>query len=194
MNILVIGKGFDIAHGLNTQYKEFLDIINLFNHMKDIDYNTSFEDFTKEIKGKKVENKFMEYLNCKLAGGKIEDETNIFSDIKENNFWFSYFSMIYENKLKEKDNWIDFEKTIKEVIKVLEKIRWNNGMPIIRYSADKNIESSIINAINTRGINVFYNHEKFIDILEKDLIKLIRCLEIYLEKFVKESVIDTISP
>lgn len=29
MNILVIGNGFDLAHGLSTEYKNFLEIINL---------------------------------------------------------------------------------------------------------------------------------------------------------------------
>ena len=31
MNILVIGNGFDIAHGLPTQYSDFLEYIQAIN-------------------------------------------------------------------------------------------------------------------------------------------------------------------
>lgn len=31
MNILVLGNGFDLAHGLPTKYKDFLDLVERFN-------------------------------------------------------------------------------------------------------------------------------------------------------------------
>ena len=30
MNILVVGNGFDLAHGLPTKYSDFLDFITLY--------------------------------------------------------------------------------------------------------------------------------------------------------------------
>ena len=35
MNILVIGNGFDIAHGLPTQYGDFLNFIRKYYEYKD---------------------------------------------------------------------------------------------------------------------------------------------------------------
>ncbi len=34
MNILVIGNGFDIAHGLPTKYVNFLEFVQAFNRVK----------------------------------------------------------------------------------------------------------------------------------------------------------------
>ena len=31
MNILILGNGFDIAHELPTNYKDFLDLVERFN-------------------------------------------------------------------------------------------------------------------------------------------------------------------
>ena len=39
MNILVIGNGFDLAHGLPTTYTNFLEFIEAFTGI--IDYNGS---------------------------------------------------------------------------------------------------------------------------------------------------------
>lgn len=50
MNILMIGNGFDLAHGLNTRYKDFLYMINIFDNIKNINEKTQFDEFTKDIK------------------------------------------------------------------------------------------------------------------------------------------------
>lgn len=34
MNILVIGNGFDLAHGLDTRYIDFLTVINLYRELE----------------------------------------------------------------------------------------------------------------------------------------------------------------
>lgn len=53
MNILMIGNGFDLAHNLCTTYIDFLNMINIFNNIKNIDVKTQFDEFTKNIKYKK---------------------------------------------------------------------------------------------------------------------------------------------
>ena len=51
MNILVIGNGFDIAHGLPTQYKDFLNFIRKYYLFKDFDdaSDQGCEDFKQII-------------------------------------------------------------------------------------------------------------------------------------------------
>lgn len=53
MNILVIGNGFDLAHELNTQYKEFLEVIDIFNDTAEKVRINGISHLLKNIKGKK---------------------------------------------------------------------------------------------------------------------------------------------
>lgn len=43
MNILVIGNGFDLAHGLPTTYKDFLDYVHAFKHYYETENKGLFE-------------------------------------------------------------------------------------------------------------------------------------------------------
>lgn len=44
MNILVIGNGFDLAHGLPTEYKDFLEFAKVIYQIVEInDFNSSVE-------------------------------------------------------------------------------------------------------------------------------------------------------
>ena len=47
--ILLIGNGFDLAHGLDTEYKDFLEIINLYTNMLYVNRNTQFDVYMKNI-------------------------------------------------------------------------------------------------------------------------------------------------
>ena len=198
MNILVIGNGFDLAHGLNTEYKDFLEIINLYTNMLYVNRNTQFDVYMKNIIGKKIHPKFKEYLTDWITNKEITDETKIFVDIKKENFWLLYFNMLLEDELRYKNGWIDFEVEIKTVIKKISDIIDKNGM----YITDGNIgqigDAAIINAISTRGIKGINNYQEIIDLMNDDLVSMIRCLEIYLDKFVNECIyegrVNVISP
>ena len=55
MNLLVLGNGFDLLHGLPTTYKDFIDFITLFcmslekNDISHIDYDSRMVDFILHI-------------------------------------------------------------------------------------------------------------------------------------------------
>ena len=91
--VLVIGNGFDIAHGMKTKYQDFLYVVN-----KKIGIEYMYD----------VEQKYRKELD-EVARSFILDETMI--NLIKNNIWIKYF-----NRLKiEGQNWIDFEREIKNV-------------------------------------------------------------------------------
>lgn len=152
MNILVIGNGFDLAHGLPTQYKDFL----MFAKMVKVAVKTmgienqiptnekEFEGWTDDIESLQCGN--LDSLFSNLISNEVSDkEKQKFEGIKSyvidlfvqgdmvirkklvyythNNFWIEYF---IQCPMYQKENWIDFEGEIKDVIE-----SFNND---IRYS------------------------------------------------------------
>ena len=73
MNILVIGNGFDLAHGLDTRYIDFLTVINLYRELEYVDYLTQFDELMKFVKGKKIERIFKEDLTNVITGKEQDD-------------------------------------------------------------------------------------------------------------------------
>ena len=93
--ILVLGNGFDIAHGLPTTYKDFLYVCaNAVGVKCDFNYSDN-----KKKRMKPILDKF------------INDYKVYFKNIKKN-IWLNYFYSIYQN-IGEK--WVDFESEIKIV-------------------------------------------------------------------------------
>lgn len=108
MNILIIGNGFDLAHGLPTTYVDFLNFINTFENCEKRNTYTyipleSEEKFTTHI---------------------MNMETDIrreFRNLIQDNIWISYFNKIYDSRKKEgKDGWVDFECEISKIIQGLD--------------------------------------------------------------------------
>lgn len=208
MNILMIGNGFDLAHNLCTTYMDFLNMINIFNNIKNIDVKTQFDEFIKNIRSENVINIFRQYwndrfinTNCNLKD--IYKELGLFLTIKEHNFWVIYFNMILEDPKQKKTDWFDFESEIKNVIIYIENIynKYANLSTIISPNILKpfnNDEYSAIKyAIQERGSFQYYSD--LIDTLANDLDELIFSLQIYLEKFVNpiaynKKLVGVISP
>lgn len=228
MNILVIGNGFDLAHGLPTKYGDFLDsveAVKLFNN----DYNKfleNLENYEKELYKKVLP---LENDN-KLKEGYVEDLNKYI----EKNFWIEHFLEIRKIKNEIGENWIDFEKEIDHVLQTLEygtnispnlikgliliinenedKINEKNGIlknivSIANEFDDGEVRAGIsidskpndiIKKLKEFDTSVNIKHkEKWIDEynllikiiiyrLEKDLDRLIRAFEVYLEDVVKE--------
>lgn len=152
MNILMIGNGFDLAHGLPTKYGDFLlfakmiqIVIEKIGIKKIIPTNDKeFKNWTDDIESLKCGN--LDLLFSNLIPNEVSDkEKQKFEGIKDyvidlfvqgdmiirkkvvyyvhNNFWIEYF---IQCPMYQKENWIDFESEIKDVIE-----SFNND---IRYS------------------------------------------------------------
>lgn len=145
MNILLIGNGFDLAHGLPTRYTDFLIFCEMILKVIEISkvdktilknrakYERWINDFNSKM-----------FANCTDAYDTLESSANeifcseqkekiyrsICRDCLENNFYSSrsikeLSCLLYRNfwveyfrndKTYQKENWIDFENEIRKVI------------------------------------------------------------------------------
>ena len=116
MNILLIGNGFDLAHGLPTKYTDFLEFAKA---VRKIQKDGLLMD------NRKIENVLSEYhlhssvkANILACFGKtLEKESEEILGLMDRNFWLEYFlkCLMYQ-----KENWIDFEGEISEVMKSID--------------------------------------------------------------------------
>lgn len=239
MNILVIGNGFDLAHELPTKYTDFLlfckIVLNIIEeshigHLipkNDKDYKNWIEKIPL------VDGDTINKIGIALRSSVITDRDkeicmNMIYDfflfnfsedkynpqlVKElfyliyNNNWIEYF---LQCDMHGKENWIDFESEISNVIQSL-------GDSLYNSLNQKNLYSSVMQMNNDFFNNKFTNnvpeykqqiipeeqekirkpaisYKKLRDILLEDLNKLIRAFKIYLTEYVEKINIKDISP
>lgn len=198
--VLILGNGFDLAHDLPTKYEEFLKFTEYVLALSDKSFyeNQNQENVSRIIKTLLEE-------KCELKDEKVEKFLieNAQIDIKlvellNNNKWVYYFKTNKENR---KENWIDFESEIADVIKLLEEVRKKYYVKAVRkideiegikeynifldcMGLDKNPNGNKITSKDFENIN---------KILLKDLENLIKALEIYLRDYVGKYDIDSYS-
>ena len=187
MNILVIGNGFDLAHNLPTQYKDFLNFVKCFKNPDDSQYS----QFISDIKDNK------------------EDLYNEIRELVEDNILLDYFLGIYKKRCEEgKEGWIDFESEISLIVQGLdEKKRY------IEEKFTKSVETVRANQKIIRSLNPIiknfveylrnsdsqkqYNSStpEFYDVLGNYLVdalnKMTHLLEIYLLEYVENIPCNT---
>lgn len=122
MNILIIGNGFDLAHGLPTSYDDFL---NLSNVIKSIYCFGKKQNIDKYVADHNISEKiipFVKKINDDICVNEVNEnnihsnkiyltkikEVDEFYDCIKNNIWIMYFNRIRKNISGK--NWIDFEK------------------------------------------------------------------------------------
>lgn len=198
MNMLIIGNGFDLAHGLPTKYTDFLHFVTEAKEYSDNFYHPKYIDIKEEDKrGKKYFDFFID-----VHQKDIDNSTNRFGFIDKiyqlslDNLWFNYF-----NKFTSKYNtWIDFESEISKVVKILESSKKNKDKALLYneeyFFVDKKLSTLLKNlGFDPDAIekNIYAKKpdkmslKKYIYLTEKlleDLNGLIRCLEIYLSFYV----------
>lgn len=181
MNILVIGNGFDLAHGLPTKYTDFLEwIIAEYKYWE-----------TSKRRGDELPNKVKKlpirlYLSPDKQS-KIKIDTAIEKQIElweciDNNLWFGYF---LQCDMHGDENWIDFESEIKNVVKKLDENLQEIGGNL--YSTVGKLPIPFFNKLSLDNLT----YRKLVSILEYDLNRLIRCLEIYLDDYLKYKLINS---
>ncbi len=202
MNILVLGNGFDLAHGLPTSYINFLEfcekVIPIYNgiNKSHISYNNNV------LSDWKINNEIKDFLEDAYKSRKKENNIiytkypkldELYSLIK-NNIWFYYFK---ESDKHGKENWIDFENEISKVIKsitqVMEKFESSLYSEELNYmdgNSYPGIDSMYYNILNImkkyKKMDMSYklSYLEIKNYLLNDLNCLTRALEIYLTKVI----------
>lgn len=186
MNILIIGNGFDLAHGFPTRYKNFLNFIN------------EVKEYCEKFKFPKVpisdeDKKDKDYFDF-LIELDINDNFKYIEEVYElscDNHWFKYFNHIFnENSYYLGDTWIDFENEISRAISHITSnnidkkaiTKKNSSFEVnerLFYFVRAIDRTDILDEDNIKGI-CFNKYVELKKILLKDLNALIRSLEIYL--------------
>lgn len=215
-DLLVVGNGFDLYHGLPTRYTDFLTFINNWSIFWD-NYNNDASDNTEE--------QFMVRLsdNNELTAETMEDfathhgcynyEHLEFINNHLNNSWIQYFI----KKQLSGVNWIDFEGEIFKVLRLVEEY-YIEFIPEMRKKNDaviKYIPQDMLFSVNafkskcpagyedfTQGIlspyssqpeKVKKNKEMLLDTMKSELNVLIMCLDFYLLDFVSKIKVNQYS-
>lgn len=185
MNILVLGNGFDLAHGLPTTYKDFLDFTDAFADFAKRNSSTYYPPKGKE--------RFLPYFTT-----LVNENMPIYNELRaliQDNVWLRHFNAVYESRKRDgKDGWIDFESEISSAIQALdgalddvkEYIRKGKDrghiqpyqFEALKYLIDREKSKYDSIYLNIEYISAF--KEQFLN----DLNRLTRCLEIYLSDYV----------
>lgn len=205
MNILVIGNGFDLAHGLPTTYKDFLRFTAEFDKYRQTKKEGS-ELAWGDNSGSGYYRYFWKLYNKRNSDVNVNKLLSEMESLINNNIWLKYFQEVYEGRKEPgKDGWIDFESEISRVVQTLDDARHtiaeqiNRGekkgkmtqqqfdilRPLFREDWPKNFEGTLF---ETKAIN--YRKE----LLLKDLKRLVRCLEIYLSDYIFNLEVSRLLP
>lgn len=193
MNILIVGNGFDLAHGLPTTYKDFLDFVTTYdNFVKDIEVGIDERDDLKYLQGRSYD--FLKYITDIHSNKEA-----IFVELEKmilDNWWIKYFTHVdTELCLKGKIGWIDFESEISNVVQTVESIqkRIKNDYLVSKERKLTPFEIDILKNFVPRikildEIGTVSDKKEEIEKIKKrlinDLNSLARALEIYLSDFV----------
>lgn len=188
MNILIIGNGFDLAHGLPTSYKNFLQFVETFKRY------SIFNNFYKNTEPCLSE--YIKKIKKFYSKDKTEGIYNELNMLITDNTWLKVFE-----KAQIKDGWIDFEKEISKIVQELE-VTLKKENDISKQNKEKMTKESLTleqkNKIIGYGTEV--SIQKGITVREqkeirlKDLNKLIRCLEIYLSDYIPTISVESVLP
>lgn len=202
--VLILGNGFDLAHGLPTRYSDFLSFCKCTSLIYEFNDDKSYKNF-KEFLNLSLLNDYFKSILCSVF---INRENNLVDNITildktlnelysyiYKNTWYNYFIKIYEEDRIKGENWIDFESEICYIIKTIDEYTKN-----IRYSYEM-----VYNEINDKKIEGLEKIKTFSSFLKKDntikdihknlyddLRDLIKALEIYLS-IVEQIPINKIS-
>lgn len=175
MNILVIGNGFDLAHGLPTKYTDFLNFINEFAQY----YGISKRLFHKNKSNLKVK-QYIDNLYLFSSDSMAKKLIKEIEELIKDNVWIKHF-----NGVQIKEGWVDFESEISKIIQVMDEIRLT-----IQNEKSKKIKLKLYQRIILKHFNIKTKNVKLDDLLKiknkciYDLERLTRCLEIYLSDYV----------
>lgn len=207
MNILVIGNGFDLVHGLPTKYTDFLEFVKMIKIIKEkdiFDDGVSIGSAVCNVGVVKLHQDIRLIIFNKANNKELKRDSKELIDYIDNNFWIDYF---LQCDMHGNENWIDFESEISEVIKSLD-----NDMH--KLSSEYSIDDDIMDLSNKYLYNIYSDYtfttrsvnsvtggscesitfRKIRNRLLGDLNRLIRAFEIYLTEYVEKIDCKLVSP
>lgn len=207
MKVLIIGNGFDLAHGLPTKYSDFLDFVHCYRMAfhpdnSEVQYDT-YEKYVIEPSciDERVQKRLKElYCNWKSDNDAPELELleKFYADI-DYNIWFDYLYARYQQNNMKGENWIDFESEISDIISWLDnntKYQSDDIIPLLDEmdGYPEKITDFLERLKSCDWIKDTYSIsvEKTADRLYHELRKLTEALEIYLSVIVENIHVEAL--
>ena len=215
IKILIIGNGFDLAHGLPTKYSHFLEFCQRvemvwrykLNRMNVAEFKRAYID-NWEINESISAAIVTAYENIEIflddygENEAVSDYLKLVEihDFLDDNVWYQYFTELYSTNCMKGENWIDFESEIRFIIKVVDEHSlsladiWND----VINKAVASLNDQKLKIFNSKFLTDKYANRKgwnskhlptVRDFREKafeDLERLTRALELYLVEFVEK--------
>ncbi|MBQ7593863.1 MAG: bacteriophage abortive infection AbiH family protein [Synergistaceae bacterium] len=209
VKILITGNGFDIAHGLQTGYTDFLDFCkHVKNFCWHLDINSQEGIFLGDIKTWKLNEQIKDEF---IEAFKTRENLGIFNEIKRltvNNVWIDFMSRVSNSQAKRGINWVDFETEIKNVISFVDRTEsdlTSSCVDLMNKFALKNYIQDLsagdiekLSIFNECLRNAYYDEHKHEEVkkyypltvrdfrkyIYDELEDLIRALELYLAHFI----------
>lgn len=181
MKVLIIGNGFDVAHGLPTKYTDFLKICR-FSKTESVFW---FESIP-QVSYRNLKNSEKELFESfvKALGRELYEE---FQNNINNCFWIEHF---VEKEKVIGGTWLNFEDEIKAVVESVIRDKNNSSFEVVERLTNKALDAHC-------NVHSFYQSKKTFKDLFKlimlELKKLTRALEIYMDGFVATISIDKIN-
>lgn len=145
-NILILGNGFDLAHGLPTRYSDFLEfakrVMCIYIYLQDTSKNDLYNNIIASWGQNEPTNISRDLLKGKLAelvknrqacdkpspenpktfvpNVHVNERLDLFHDYLKDNIWYTYILTLYISCNIKGENWIDFESEIAYVIKIID--------------------------------------------------------------------------
>lgn len=210
MNMLVIGNGFDLAHGRPTRYEDFLKFAKYIMMTKDphiskTEFQRNLVDVHRDIK-----TYILKAFDDRIVSPSGITNKNIFIqeiyELLNKNVWYDFFQSVRVNGSARGKDWVDFESEIREVVEFFDchiDDLYEQLPPSLQLFSDtsskvydfyRNLDFSDYNLSNQHYGIYFKTYYDFIQKTYFDLEKLIRCLEIYLDDCVRKMPITIFSP
>lgn len=218
--ILILGNGFDLAHGLPTKYSHFLDFCKRVEMVWR--YQLGSGKNVAEFKRTWIDNWKTHESICAAIAVEFEKrkisrsregnyevtsdnlELSEIHNLLDDNVWYEYFSELYSEHRMKGENWIDFESEIRFIIKEVDQESlsltelWDD---VIDKVIDPMVDSKLKIFIKELRFDKYAKIKEWTsdhkvtvkDFREKtfeDLERLTRALELYLVAFVEKIPIN----
>lgn len=221
--ILILGNGFDLAHGLPTKYSDFLRFCKQIEEILGNNAICNRQENEAENRGQTCYLRESETITIDRVSGirvstqkDMKREQIILDDselleiqaLLDDNVWYMYFIDLYELKYIKGENWIDFESEIRFIIKKVDENTlsladiWEKVVEIVPdFSIDSRLklfsEKLDFNKYKTRRRLPIEYLPRIKDFREKtfeDLERLTRVLELYLAVCVENMSVNVRIP
>lgn len=213
MDILLIGNGFDLEHGLPTKYSDFLTFcqkikpIYLFrSEPQQYDVYSEMQYEQEHLVRWRTADSIKASLKdaCQSRKVKKDKDSNLYiatddtylnelHSLVAENAWLEYFekraSFIGEN-------WIDFESEISHVVKTLDHAQKDTLPGGVRKELPEPYNSCLVNTTKaahfsfSRYSNRIEALQQLTNLLDSELNRFIRAFEIYLSVFVNSIPVE----